>query len=183
MTDEKIHDLYERHRVIVEGINESRINEVPESKMFVALYLYKNRIVSIGMNKSKSHPLLLKFQYDKWFYYMEDNAPKNYKQQFPIHAELDGYIKLLNTNTNFNTLLIYRGYNGTLPSEPCHVCTSWLSKIHKLKVAYIKKYSPISYDFDVCYSYELGGYIRRSHMKYIPNSNCQCGSCRQGNEL
>ena len=149
---------YNDYRTIVEGVNNGRI-KMSNGKQYVALYISGNRIVSIGINKSKTHPLLLKFKYDSCYYYSEDNSYKNHKIQYPIHAELDGYIKILNQSINYDKLFVYRGADGKLPSKPCHVCSSWISKINKLKVVYTNENGIV----ECVRSVNLNGHLRRGH--------------------
>ena len=152
-------DMYNNYRTIAQGINEVRDDpNILSNKKYVALYIYNNKIVSIGVNKSKTHPLLLKYNYDTSYYYCEDNSMKNHKPQYPIHAELDGYIKILNQSIDFNKLFIYRGDNGVLPSMPCHVCAAWISKIEKLKIVYTTSDNNI----ECIYSKDLKGHYRRA---------------------
>ena len=151
-------DAYHNYRTIVEGINEGRTN-IKDKKQCVALYVSGNRVVSIGLNKSKTHPLLLKFKYDTCYYYCEDNSVKNHQIQYPIHAELDGYIKILNQSINFDKLFIYRGPHGTLASKPCHICSAWISKIHKLKVIYTNQKGVV----ECVRTADLKGHYRRNN--------------------
>ena len=134
-------NLYIKNMDIAKSINALRTDMRSYSKV-IALYLYNKRIVSIGANKSKTHPLLLKLNYHTSNYFsveaLNDKSTKKSKRpQYPIHAELDGYIRLLNTGQDFNTLFLYRGEDCTSASEPCFVCSKWLNKIDKLVVCYI----------------------------------------------
>ena len=133
-------NLYIKHMTIAQSINEVRTDMRNNTKC-VSIYLDNKRITSIGVNKSKTHPLLLKYNYHTFKYFSAEtfNSTNNKRKrpQYPIHAELDGYIKLLNSGDDFNTLLIYRGDSCNMPSEPCHVCSNWLKKLNKLIVCYI----------------------------------------------
>ncbi len=125
---------------VAKSINDTR-DDMRSSTKCVALYLDGRKIVSVGINKTKTHPLLLKFQYNTYKYYSEGNINdrnnKRHRPQYPIHAELDGYIKLLNNGADFDTLFLYRGDNCNMASEPCHVCANWLKRLDNLVVGYI----------------------------------------------
>ena len=158
-------NLYMKHITIAQSINEVRTDMRSNTKC-VSIYLDNKRITSIGVNKSKTHPLLLKYNYHTFKYYSAEtfNSTNNKRKrpQYPIHAELDGYIKLLNSGDDFNTLLIYRGDNCNMPSEPCHVCSNWLRKINKLTVCYID----INGEFKAENSEDLIGHHRRLFATY-----------------
>ena len=128
---------YVKNMLLAQSINEVREDMKPWQKC-VAIYLNKKSIVSIGVNKSKTHPLLLTLGYEQSKYFsMEVFAKKKKINTFPLHAELDGYIKLLNNEFEYDCLCVYRGEDGSLPSEPCKVCSRWLSRINKLTVCFI----------------------------------------------
>ena len=106
--------------------------------------------------------MLIKFNYHTTHYFSTENINKNvcckFKQpQYPIHAELDGYIKLLHNKSDFNILLIYRGLYCNLPSEPCYVCSNWLRRISDLMICYTSKDNQII----VVPSYQLKGHYRK----------------------
>ena len=67
--------------------------------------------------------------------------------RYPIHAELDGYIKLYkDKNIKFNTLLVYRGDNCDRPSQPCIGCCRLLKDISKLIIGYINTNGEFEYN-------------------------------------
>lgn len=157
-----LHNLFDRNLIVAQSINEVR-GDVKSTKRCIAIYLYNKKIVSIGINKAKSHPLLVKFEYDKNYHYNGSNSYINKYKQYPIHAELDGYIKLLNTNLNYNTLFIYRGEFCDLPSSPCYVCANWLKRIDKLRIGYINDRGL----FEIVDSKDLIGHHRHRFKDYI----------------
>ena len=53
---------YIKNMTVALSINEVRTDMRSNTKC-VAIYLDNKRIVSIGVNKSKTHPLLLKYNY------------------------------------------------------------------------------------------------------------------------
>lgn len=157
--------IYEKNIIIARAINETRENKRSGSKC-VAIYLYNKRIVSIGTNKDKTHPLVLKYNYPSTKYFFNEAMNKLYAinkgLQYPIHAELDGYIKLYKDNIKFNTLMIYRGDNCDRASIPCVCCTSWLKNIPKLTVAYIN----LKGEFEYKLASDLVGHQRTFNQLY-----------------
>lgn len=157
--------IFLRHMKVAIAINESREHMRSTTKC-VAIYTYNKKLVEIGINKSKTHPMLIKFQYDIFKYFSTENinilSKKSKMPQYPIHAEFDGYIKLINNNVDFNTLFIYRGDNCTLACEPCHVCANWIRRINHLKVCYVNRDG----NFTVVNSEDLIGHHRRGFQQY-----------------
>ena len=156
-----LHNLFDKNLLIAKSINEVR-GDVKSTKRCVAIYLYNKKIVTIGINKSKTHPLLLKFDYVKDYHYDGSTTNLNKYKTYPIHAELDGYIKCLNMNADFNTLFIYRGENCDLASNPCNVCTKWLKRIDKLNVGYVNSKG----EFEIVESKDLIGHYRHHFEVY-----------------
>lgn len=157
-------NLYIKNAHIAISINEAR-TDMRSTNKCVAIYLNDKIPVSIGINKSKTHPLLLKFNYHIAKYFSTENISilhKSKRPQYCIHAELDGYIKLLNSGADFNTLLIYRGNECDMASKPCHVCSQWLNRINKLKVCYIDYEG----NFYVVDSDKLTGHHRKFSVNY-----------------
>ncbi len=116
---------------------------------FVAIYMLRNKIVTIGINKCKTHPLLYRYGYCEPFVSCCDDMneeDKDFAQIFsrypsliPIHAEFDGYLQILKRGLDFNALYIYRGSTGLNPSKPCNVCANWLKRINGLTICYINE--------------------------------------------
>ena len=158
-----MHNLFDRNLLIAKSINEVR-GDVKSTKRCVAIFLYNKKIVTIGINKAKTHPLLLKFDYMTDYHYDGSISNINKYKQYPIHAELDGYIKCLNMNMDFNTIFIYRGENCNLASNPCKVCAKWLKRINKLNIGYINSEG----QFEIVESENLNGHCRH-HFKTYKN--------------
>lgn len=75
--------------------------------------LNKNKIISIGINKSKTNPN---------YKIYADNT------KMSIHAEID-MIMNIKKNEDFNKvsdIYIVRGYSKLLPSFPCEFCTKYI---------------------------------------------------------
>lgn len=168
--------LFIKNIKIAMAINEGRTDMRSTTKC-VAIYMYKKKIVEIGMNKSKTHPMLLKFKYDYFKYFSTENistmSRKSKRPQYPIHAEFDGYIKLLNSGVDFDTLFIYRGDNCTLACEPCYVCAKWIRRINRLKVGYVN----VNGNFEIVNSEDVIGHHRRgfqSYKEYMPFKDHCC---------
>jgi len=87
--------------------------------------LDRNRIISIGMNSTKTHPLNLKYNYVN-----KDN--KSISNIVGTHAELNAVIKLgeedcskltlINTRINRNNMLDY--------SAPCSGCSDMIKQLN-----------------------------------------------------
>lgn len=158
-------NIFLKYMEIAKAINEGRI-EMRSCSKCVAIYTHKKKIISIGINKCKTHPILLKFKYDSFKYFSNCNINKlsktSKRPQYPIHAELDGYIKILNTGLNFDTLYLYRGNECDLPCMPCIACSSWLKRINKLIICYVNSEGI----FESIDSSELVGHNRREFSKY-----------------
>lgn len=154
-----------KHIEIAKAINETRI-EMRSCSKCVAIYTNKKKIISIGINKCKTHPILLKFKYDSYKYFSNENinikSKTSKRPQYPIHAELDGYIKTLNLGLEFDTLFLYRGNNCDLPCMPCVACSNWLKRINKLTICYINSEGI----FEYVESNDLKGHNRREFNKY-----------------
>lgn len=158
-------NVFLRYMEIARTINESRI-DLRSCTKCVAIYTNKKRIISIGINKSKTHPILLKFKYDSFKYFSNENisilSKGTKRPQYPIHAELDGYIKTLNLGLEFDTLFLYRGNECNLACMPCTACSNWLRRISKLTICYINIYGNI----EIVKSERLIGHNRRDKSRY-----------------
>ena len=158
-------NLFLKNMNIALAINEGR-NDMRSYTKCVAIFLYKKRIISIGINKNKTHPILLKFSYDKFKYFSTENinilSKRTKKPQYPIHAELDGYIKALHTGSDFDSVFLYRGNNCDLACEPCCACSKWLRRINRLTICFVNKKGNLS----IVNSYNLIGHLRREHDEY-----------------
>lgn len=55
---------------------------------------------------------------------------------FPMHAELDAFIKARNLNFEFDKMYIYRGNYGDLPSKPCQICSKWINEMDGIDVIF-----------------------------------------------
>jgi hypothetical protein len=93
--------------------------------------LQRNRIISIGLNSLKTHPLNLKYNY------INKNKEK-ISDIVGTHSELNAVIKLgeedcskltlINTRINRNNLLDY--------SAPCHGCSDMIKQLNFQNVFY-----------------------------------------------
>ena len=61
--------LFDKNLIIAKTINEAREERKSGTKC-VAIYLYNKKIVSIGINKNKTHPIIYKYKeyIDKYFF-------------------------------------------------------------------------------------------------------------------
>lgn len=75
--------------------------------------LEKNRIISIGVNKSKTHP--------KFKIYADNEL-------MSIHAEIDMILNIKETEefNNVTDIYVVRGYSKILASHPCSICSEYL---------------------------------------------------------
>ena len=90
-----------------------------------------NRILKIGFNRSKTHPINLKYNYvNKRGEYMGD--------QVGIHSEMDAVIKFGESNCAGLTMINTRiDRNGKLAmSKPCRGCMHMLSHLNFNSVYY-----------------------------------------------
>ncbi len=102
------------YQKIARDINIARDEIQPANLRCVCLLLYRSRLIAIGLNKAKTHPLIKKLGYNM------------YRRRYPLHAELDAWMKAKKRKEDFDTMLIYRGYNADLPSCPCNECSKWI---------------------------------------------------------
>ena len=76
-----------------------------------AAIVHRNKIISIGHNKRKTHPLMLKFQHRSF--------------KILLHAEIDAISKVRNKNllkdSEMYVSRLSKG-NNILNSEPCETC-------------------------------------------------------------
>ncbi len=110
-------DYYLKHMELARNINKDRNEINPANQRCVALILYRKRIVSIGLNSSKTHPLIKKLGY------------KIDNRKYPLHAELSAWMDVEKRNQDFDTLFVYRGLDANLPSCPCSYCSKWITKL------------------------------------------------------
>jgi len=114
---------YLHYRTIAETMNRARNDINPSNLRCVCVLLNRQRLVSIGVNKRKTHPLVKKLGY------------KIYRRRYPLHAELDAWIQAKNKRERFDTMMVYRGYEANLPSCPCHICSMWIRNL-SVRVVY-----------------------------------------------
>ncbi len=105
------------YQKIARELNAARDEITPSNLRCVCFLLYRNKLVTIGLNKAKTHPLIKKLGYDM------------YRRKYPLHAELDAWMKVKKNKSDFDTMLIYRGYNADLPSCPCTMCSKWIKNL------------------------------------------------------
>lgn len=106
--------LLDRLVDIANGIEiESEINRRTRHFAFI---LKKNKIISIGRNKLKTHPNLIKYNYHK-------NAT--------IHAELSAIIKSGSVSHKNNKLITFRfDKSGALNNgKPCRCCQKLIEQV------------------------------------------------------
>lgn len=100
--------LTDKHRKLIEFAH-AKCLEIPRRKKHCSIIIHKNRIISFGVNRFKTHPLAVKHGY----LFGE------------VHSELDAFLKcdrkegLELWNFRFNTL----GQMGM--SRPCPKCLPW----------------------------------------------------------
>lgn len=101
-----------KHRKLVEFAH-AKCLEIPRRKKHCSIILHKNRIISVGINRFKTHPLAVKHGY----LFGE------------VHSELDAFLKcdrktdLELWNFRFNSLGQMR------ISRPCPKCLPWCVKV------------------------------------------------------
>lgn len=98
---------------MVRDINRKR--KMPSYIKCVCILSYRNKYTLLGINKKKTHPLMIEYGYP-----IDHN--------YPMHAEFDAFIKAKNIGFEFDTMYIYRGHDGLLPSRPCIICSSWIKE-------------------------------------------------------
>ena len=98
-------------RILIEASTRS---DLVKSSRHASAIIYKGQILSIGNNKRKSHPLMLRFNKD---------SPKIF-----LHAEIDAIIKTVNNHgieiLKDCTLYVLRTTKSgrIASSEPCVIC-------------------------------------------------------------
>lgn len=94
-------------------------NSVHRDHQVGAVITYKNRVLSVGFNKVKTHP-------------------KSHSPWKTRHAEFDAVLALGNIDYSKCTIYVYRELkNGTMGnSKPCVWCQSMLSSIGLNKIVY-----------------------------------------------
>ena len=101
-----------KHRKLVEFAH-AKCLEIPRRKKHCSIILHKNRIISVGINRFKTHPL----------------SVKNGYLFGEVHSELDAFLKcdrktdLELWNFRFNSLGQMR------ISRPCPKCLPWCAKV------------------------------------------------------
>ncbi len=58
MTNKRLEENYFKNKIIAYSINKDRI--MPSSLKCIAIFMDRNRVVTIGMNRKKTHPLIKK---------------------------------------------------------------------------------------------------------------------------
>lgn len=120
--DDGLIETYLHYQHIAKAINETRdIN--PSNLRCVCVLLNKHRLVAMGVNKHKTHPIIKTLGYNI------------YRRRYPLHAEVDAWLKTRKKKEKFDTMMVYRGADANLPSCPCDVCSKWIKKL-KVKVVY-----------------------------------------------
>lgn len=115
--------MYLRHTDLARNINQDRPEINPSNLRCVCFMLYRQRIISIGLNSSKTHPMIKKLGY------------QIDRRKYPMHAELSAWMDAEKNNKKYDTMLIYRGYDANLPSCPCIYCSSWIKNL-SIKIVY-----------------------------------------------
>ena len=107
-------NLYWQPNIFKTLISDALKCEMIQNSKHSACLVYKNKIISRGIAKRKTHPLMLKFS---------ENQKKIY-----LHAELDCIVKTLNSfgheileHSDLYCLRITKG-NAVGLSKPCAVC-------------------------------------------------------------
>jgi hypothetical protein len=101
-----------KHRKLIDFAH-AKCLEIPRRKKHCSIILHKNKIVAVGINRFKTHPLAVKHGY----LFGE------------VHSELDAFLKcekrdgLELWNFRFNTLGEMR------ISRPCPKCLPWCMKV------------------------------------------------------
>lgn len=112
-----------RYKELAKDLNKDRNEINPGNLRCVCFLLHRDRLISIGLNSSKTHPLIKKFGYNM------------NKRRFPRHAELAAYLNAKKRGEEFDTMLVYRGIDANLPSQPCNECSKWIRNLN-LNVLY-----------------------------------------------
>lgn len=102
----------EKHRKLVDFAH-ARCLEIPRRKKHCSIILHKNKILAVGVNRFKTHPLAVKYGY----------------QFGEVHSELDAFLRcnlkdgLELWNFRFNS------HGQMRISRPCPKCLPWCMKI------------------------------------------------------
>lgn len=85
---------------------------------------YKNKVLSIGYNTSKTHPLQMEF-----------NRERGVSPQYPsrLHAEIHALSKIKDMDIPWEKVkvYIYRGHKNGAPANarPCHACMQMMKSL------------------------------------------------------
>jgi deoxycytidylate deaminase len=107
-----------------------KVEPVSKARLAAAI-LYKKKIVSVGTNKYKTHPIMYKF--------------KKNDQAIFLHAEVDAIVKaskkLTEKQMGKAELIVVRVLNDGTPaiSKPCDGCKLCISDYNIKKTYYIKE--------------------------------------------
>jgi len=86
------------------------------SKRHVSIIVHKNRPVSVGVNKTKTHPQAHTYQY----------------RFDEVHSELDAWLKVKNKSKNYKLINFRFGHqNEWRMARPCTLCMPWCKQIFK----------------------------------------------------
>ncbi len=108
---------------LAKDLNKDRIEINPGNLRCVCFLLHRDRIISIGLNSSKTHPLIKRLGYN-----MD-------RRRFPRHAELAAYMNAKKRGEEFDSMYVYRGIDADLPSQPCIECSRWIKDLN-IRVVY-----------------------------------------------
>lgn len=114
----------------IEKLEEVALHYCPtdRKKKHVSIVVCKNRIVGIGSNKMRTHPLA-----------------HNYKYRFDeVHSELDAWLRVdYNPRKTYKLYNFRFGYNNEWRmARPCKLCMPWCKQIFK-EIYYTTRYGLI----------------------------------------
>lgn len=90
--------------------------EIPRQKKHVSLILHKNKIISIGRNYFKTHPIAkeIGYPFDE------------------MHSELDAFRKVPKNLRDENLILLnfrFNQFGEMRMARPCNLCTGWCKEV------------------------------------------------------
>jgi deoxycytidylate deaminase len=120
------------------------VHSTKERVKIGAVIAVKNTIVSVGVNKSQSHTMQMR--YNKFRQYREDSCLAN--SQHEIHAEIDAINRAINRTKHLDlskaAIYVYReDKNGSLAM--CRPCGACMRAIRDVGIRHIYYTSPDGY--------------------------------------
>lgn len=108
--------------------------------------VYKKKIVSVGINSSKTHPLQKEYNA---FRYPDDNTPHR------MHAEIHALMQLRNADIEWSKVKLYvyrikkNTTNGCGFARPCPACMAYIKDLGIKNIYYTTSESPVHETLDI----------------------------------